>query len=144
DFELKAEPRTLADPRWPSHDRRLAALASADAHGVVNREDEDEAVADDSCACGSLDRQHSQGEPPAGHDRLDLDPGVKPVDVLSAPVVPPPVRLMAGAADISDGDASDALHFQRVQDRLQSLGTDDCLDLHHREGSMVWKSTAVL
>src|SRR5665648_1068673 len=129
---LRLRPR---QPRGVLLDGVAAALAGARAHGVVDRGDEDLALADLVALERSDDGAHDGLHVLLEHDHLDLHLGVKAVlvglDVLAAREA----LLHPEALDLGDRHAQHALDGQRLGDRVEVVRLDVALDLLHRDSS---------
>src|SRR6266571_3957404 len=95
----QAAPRPSFPPPYSSSlipsQRRFAALAGADAHGIVKVTEEDLAVADLAGAPGLHDRRDHRFRLLIGHHQLELHLGEEADLVLHAPV---PLDIAALAA----------------------------------------------
>src|SRR5690606_12708286 len=115
-------------PSLPAGDRSdglVARLAGADAVHLLERGDEDLAVADFTRLRGFDDRlDHALGEIIPYRD-LDLDLRQEVDDVLGASIELRVSPLPPEALDLRDGHALDAHFGQRVADIIQSERLDD-------------------
>src|SRR6185295_3914171 len=107
-FPLSANSRNslandMAFLRWL--DGRFPGLAGADAHDLLDRGDEDLAVADLAGARGLDDRLDRPVDQAVLKDDLDLDLGQEIDDVLGAPVELGMALLAAEALDLGHGEA---------------------------------------
>src|ERR1019366_8247772 len=111
-------------PVWQKHyamrntsDRGLAALVGADAHDILDRQDEDFAVADLAGLGGPHDRVNGLAGSVVGDGDLEFHLREKIHRVFAAAVNLRVALLAAEALDLGDGHAADAdggqgfLHF---------------------------------
>src|SRR5258708_4725748 len=116
---------------WPRLERRLAALACPDADHLVDRADEDLAVADAAGAGGALDRLERLGHQVVGEHHLDLHLGQEVDDILGAPVQLGVTLLAAESLHLGDGEAEHADVGERLFHFVELEGLDDGFDLLH-------------
>src|SRR5262245_29067514 len=110
-------------------DRRFAAFAGADADDLLDRRDEDLAVADlararclDDCLDGALDQI-------VGDDELDLHLWQEVDDILGTAVELRVPLLAAETLDLRHREAADTDLGQRLADLVQLERLDDRFDL---------------
>src|SRR3546814_9931809 len=109
-----------------------AALAGADADGLLDRADEDLAVADAPGMGGLLDGLHRALDQVVPQDDLDLHLGQEIDDVLGAAVELGVAFLAAEALGLGHRDALDADLVQGFLHLVQLERLDDRFDLLHR------------
>src|SRR3989304_2110054 len=111
----------------------FASLASPHPDGVLDRDDEDLAVADVSGAGTLQDRLHRPFGVGVLHNNLDLQLGqhVPRVGLAAAAAVDNPL-LGASTGDVDDVQSDEASCLQGALNVVQLLWSDDRFDLLHR------------
>src|SRR6185312_10931618 len=122
--------RSRAARRW-TLDGRLPALARADADDLLDRRDEDLAVADLAGARRLDDRLDRALGERVLQDHLDLDLRQEIDDVLGAAVELGVALLAAEALDLGHGEPGDAELRQRLAHLVELERLDDRFDLLH-------------
>ena len=113
--------QTAASPRF----------AGADAHHLLDRGDEDLAVADLAGARRLDDRLDRALDQRVGDDDLDLDLGQEIDDVFGAAVELGVALLAAESLDLGDRQAGDADFGQRLAHLVELERLDDRFDFFH-------------
>src|SRR5579883_367453 len=112
-------------------DRVFALLAGADADGLVDRADEDLAVADAAGMGGVLDRLDRALHQRVLHHHLDLHLGQEIDDVFGPAIELGMAFLPAEAFGLGHGDALNADLVERLLHLVELEGLDDRFDLLH-------------
>src|SRR5436190_7922829 len=123
-------PSRAQDEAEPS-DRVRAAVAGADADGLLDRENKNLAIADAASAGGVLDRfDRAVGKVVLNH-HLDFHLGEEIDDIFGTAIELGMALLPAEAFHLSDGDAGDADFVERVFHIVEFERLDDRFDLLH-------------
>src|SRR5438477_1553440 len=109
-----------------------AALSGADADRLIDRRDEDLAVADPASMRGLLDRLDGALDHRFLHDHLDFDLGQEIDDVFGAAIEFGVALLPTKALGLGHGDALDADLVKRLLHLVELERLDDRFDLLHR------------
>src|SRR5437867_4415349 len=113
-------------------DRRFAGLTGADAHDLLDRCNEDLAVADLSRPRGFYDRFYRALDEIVGDDHLDLDLGQEIDDVLRTAIELGMALLAAETLDLRHREPADADIGERLAHLVELERLDDGVDFFHR------------
>src|SRR5690606_32945254 len=116
----------------PRSERFVAALSGADAHHLVDRQDEDLAVADAAGLGGLLDGLDHLRDLLVRHDHLELHLGQEVHDVLRAAVELGVTLLTTEALHLGHRQALRADRAQALLHLVELERLDDRFDLLHR------------
>src|SRR6266536_476971 len=113
-------------------DRRFAGLAGANPHDLLDRCDEDLAVADLSRPRGFYDRFYRAFDEIVGDDHLDLDLGQEIDDVLRTAIELGMALLAAETLNLRHREPADADIGERFAHLVELERLDDGFDFFHR------------
>ena len=119
-------------------ERVAVQFAGADADHLLQRADEDLAVADLAGACRLLDGLHGAVDHVVGHGGLELDLGQEVDHVLGAAVELGMALLAAEALDLGDGQSLHADVGQRLAHVVELERLDDGGDQLHAGPGLRW------
>src|SRR6266536_2623745 len=112
-------------------DRRFAGLAGANPHDLLDRCDEDLAVADLSRPRGFYDRFYRAFDEIVGDDHLDLDLGQEIDDVLRTAIELGMALLAAETLNLRHREPADADIGERFAHLVELERLDDGFDFFH-------------